>query len=323
MVGRQERSAEERLVNLMVSLESSAGPRTFAQLRHDTRAYVQSDDESARRMFERDKDALRGMGVPIETVDTGDGVGYRIDRTAWSGSAINLDRDEVTALAVGIALAGGQRERLALSRLTARAPDPHAEGAEVPSMRIDVVDDGLDHVADAVTRNLTIMFDYRRADGVQQTRTVDAWGLTLRNATAYLIGWDHDRRARRTFRLSRVTSRIRVVATDDAAPVPPEFDAAEVVARAHGDGTDVVVAVRAAAVPELEQRGGRVVQDHDASGRLPDGWRTGILPEADATRLRAWLLGSADRVVALEPDWLRDEVVAELRAMATAGEDGA
>jgi proteasome accessory factor B len=150
MVVPTERRAEERLVNLMVCLESSSTPRTFAQLRHDTRAYVQSDDESARRMFERDKDALRRMGVPIETVDTQDGIGYRIDRAAWSGGDIDLDRDEVTALAVGIALAGGQRERRALSRLTARAPDPHADPAPLASMRLDVVDDGLDHVADAV-----------------------------------------------------------------------------------------------------------------------------------------------------------------------------
>ena len=319
MVARTERRAEERLVNLMVCLESSSTPRTFAQLRHDTRAYVQSDDESARRMFERDKDALRGMGVPIETVETPEGVGYRIDRAAWSGGDIDLDRDEVTALALGIALAGGQRERRALSRLTARAPDPHAEPAPLASMRLDVVDDGLDHVADAVAHHRTVSFDYRRADGVEQARTVEAWGLTLRNGVAYLIGWDHDRAARRTFRLSRVTSRIRTVDVDATAPVPPEFDAAEVLAQAHGDGTDVVVAMRAAAVAELEQRGGRVVADDDVDRELPDGWRAGLLAQADATRLRGWLLGSADRVVVREPAWLRAEVMAELRAMAETG----
>jgi predicted DNA-binding transcriptional regulator YafY len=149
---------------------------------------------------------------------------------------------------------------------------------------------------------------------------VDAWGLTLRNGTAYLIGWDHDRRARRTFRLSRVTSTLRTVTTDESAPVPPEFDAAEVLARAHGDGTDVVVAVRATAVPDLELRGGRVVADEEVGRAVPDGWRAGVLAEADATRLRGWLLGSADRVVVLDPTWLRDEVVAQLRAMADAGD---
>ncbi len=103
----QERSPEERLINLMVSLSTSRAPRTFAQLRRDTVAYVQPDDESARRMFERDKDALRRMGVPIETVDTGGVPGYQINRDDWVAHDIHLDRDEVAALAVGIALGGG------------------------------------------------------------------------------------------------------------------------------------------------------------------------------------------------------------------------
>ncbi|HKJ55638.1 MAG TPA: WYL domain-containing protein [Nitriliruptoraceae bacterium] len=312
----QERSPEERLINLMVSLSASRAPRTFAQLRRDTVAYVQSDDESARRMFERDKDALRRMGVPIETVETGGVPGYRITRDDWVAHDIHLDRDEVAALAVGIALAGGQRERLALSRLTARAPDPDP-GTSVPSMRMDVVDDGLDPVADAVARRATVRFGYRRADGGHMVRTVDAWGLVLRDGAAYLIGWDHDRGARRTFRLSRVTSRVTEVSVDEPRSLPPDFDAAGVLDEVHGDGTDIEVWVRAGAVDELEQRGGRVLED-----RADDGWQRAVLSEADATRLRPWLLAAADRVVVTAPGWLRDEVTAALQALATSDTGG-
>lgn len=342
-MGQMERSPEERLINLMVSLSVSSSPRTFAQLRRDTVAYVQSDDESARRMFERDKDALRRMGVPIQTIDTGGVPGYHIDRGDWVVPDINLDRDEVTALAVGIALAGGQRDRLALSRLTARAPDPDPDGAAVPSMRLAVVDDGLDQVAEAVATRATVTFGYRRIDGAHRTRTVDAWGLTLRNGSAYLIGWDHGRQARRTFRLSRVTSPVRTVEVEVTTTVPPDFDVAAVLDQAHGDGTDVWMWVAPAAVLELEQRGGHLVVDAAGSsnpsapttpaqgshvgaggsgdtavpGQSPvEGWRRGVVEQADAIRLRSWLLSAADRVVVVAPQWLRDDVEQSLRAMA-------
>ncbi len=179
-------------------------------------------------------------------------------------------------------------------------------------MRLEVVDDGLDPVAEAVATGATVRFGYRRADGDHMVRTVDAWGLVLRNGAAYLIGWDHDRGARRTFRLSRVTSRVTTTTVDDRVPVPPDFDAASVLDEVHGDGTDVEVFVRAAAVTELEQRGGHML-DQDAGD---DGWRRGIVPGADATRLRSWLLAAADRVVVASPSWLRDEVTTALQALA-------
>lgn len=304
----QERAPGERLVNLMVSLETSTIPRTFAQLRADTRAYVQDDDESARRMFERDKDTLRRMGVPIETVELAGVSGYVLDRDAWRGTTVDLDRDEVTALVVGIGLAGGQRERLALSRLTARAPDPDdPEAPAVPSMRLPLSDHGLDVVAHAVADHATLRFGYRRADGHEATRTVDAWGLVMRNGAAYLIGWDHDRDARRTFRLSRVTSRPRVVDAQATDP-PDDFDVATVLDEPHGDGTDVRVLVRTDLVGEVERRGG--VLDGGPAVETPDeaAWHRATFPDADAQRLMAWLWANAASVVVREPDWLHDQL---------------
>jgi proteasome accessory factor B len=57
----------ERLVNLTVALLEARRPLTFDQIKARTRFYGQDDAESARRMFERDKDELRRLGVPIET----------------------------------------------------------------------------------------------------------------------------------------------------------------------------------------------------------------------------------------------------------------
>ena len=66
----------ERLLNLLFALMSSARPVPKHVLRDAIDAYRESpSDEAFERMFERDKDELRGMGVPVETVEGSDGVG--------------------------------------------------------------------------------------------------------------------------------------------------------------------------------------------------------------------------------------------------------
>lgn len=322
-----ERAPEERLVNLVVSLEASSQPRTFAQLRADTRAYVQEDHESARRMFERDKDTLRRMGVPIETVDVDGVAAYRIDRDRWQGTQVDLTREEATALAVGIGLAGGQAERLALSRLAARAPDPDddravAAEAAAPRLRLSLADDGLDAVAEAVAARATLRFGYRRADGHEATRTVDAWGLTMHNGAAYLVGWDHARRARRTFRLSRLTSQPRRVAAAGTPP-PDDFDITTVFDDRPRDGTDVDLLVHTTAVAAVERRGGALLDRPAVVG--PDGatWHHARLPDADAQRLIAWLWARSEHVVVTAPPDLAADVADGLSTVASRAAGGA
>jgi proteasome accessory factor B len=61
----------ERLVNLVALLLESRRPLTFEQIRAKMpEGYGQDDVQSAKRMFERDKDVLRDVGVPIEVIAT-------------------------------------------------------------------------------------------------------------------------------------------------------------------------------------------------------------------------------------------------------------
>ncbi|HEX2425981.1 MAG TPA: DNA-binding transcriptional regulator, partial [Actinomycetota bacterium] len=61
----------ERLVNLVALLLESPLPLTFDQIRDAMpEAYAQQEVATAKRMFERDKDILRDIGVPIEVTAT-------------------------------------------------------------------------------------------------------------------------------------------------------------------------------------------------------------------------------------------------------------
>ena len=68
----------ERLMNLALCLLGTRRPLTKRELRASIEAYIEaSSDDSFNRMFERDKDDLRELGLVIETVENLDGdIGY-------------------------------------------------------------------------------------------------------------------------------------------------------------------------------------------------------------------------------------------------------
>ncbi len=56
----------ERLVNLVVALLDTRRPLTREELRERVGGYT-DDEDNFRRNFERDKDLLRQMGIPVVT----------------------------------------------------------------------------------------------------------------------------------------------------------------------------------------------------------------------------------------------------------------
>src|SRR5260370_7950794 len=126
-----------RLLSLVICLLSSRRYLTAAQIRQAVPGYPEAFD-AFKRMFERDKDELRELGIPLETgtnAGADDEVGYRISRQADELPEIMLEPDE--AAVIGLAARVWQRAELAgspaggLLKLPAAgidAPAPHPPG---------------------------------------------------------------------------------------------------------------------------------------------------------------------------------------------------
>ena len=100
----------ERLVNLVALLLESRTPLTFDQIRDKlAEGYGHQDASSAKRMFERDKDVLRDIGVPIEVVST-DAWDvehwYTSDKQRYYLPDIAFTPEELSALFVAVRSAG-------------------------------------------------------------------------------------------------------------------------------------------------------------------------------------------------------------------------
>lgn len=123
----------ERLMNLALCLLGTRRPLTKRELRSSIEAYIEaSSDDSFNRMFERDKDDLRELGLVIETVEGIDGdVGYLARRDSNRPSPITLDAEEAAAL--GLAAKIWQQARL-MRRRERRAAEA-ARGGDATGRR--------------------------------------------------------------------------------------------------------------------------------------------------------------------------------------------
>ncbi len=298
----------ERLVNLTVALLETRRPLTFEDIRQRTRYYQQDDHESARRMFERDKDDLRRLGVPVQTrsLDAFDvESGYTVDRRDYELPDVDLTSEEVASLALALQMTGDEGARLGLAKLAARAPDP-ARLDDLVAARVSMGEGPLDELADPLVARQAVRFGYRRGDGSEAQRTVDPYAVVQRRGSWYLVGRDHDRDAVRAFRLDRATSRFRAIGAPGGFETPDDLDpGAHVTGPSEGE-VDVLVAIAPAARWEVELRGG------EPTGDTHEGWPVHRLPAADPIRTVSWVLGLGADAVVLAPDAIRERVVAGL-----------
>ncbi len=296
--------AVERLVNLTIALLETRRPLTFEELRRRTGYYPQSDPSSARRMFERDKETLRNLGIPVETrQEFGmDDPGYLIDRRAYELRDVGLDAEEVAALSLAVDMLGREEGALPLAKLAARAPDPAP--LQAPPTRADVPVGDVDVFAPAIVERRVVTFTYRTADGRTGFRTVEPYGIVRRRRAWYLVGRDRDRDATRGFRTDRMLSDVKVVGPADAFAVPPDLDLGSIVSGPDIPTVDAVLEAQPAGQWALGARGAI----DEGPGSV--GTRRMRLSGIDPVRDRAWLLGVAPDAAVVSPgpvvDALRD-----------------
>jgi proteasome accessory factor B len=102
-------SRQERLLNLVALLLRSRRPVPWDLIRERVHGYDDPDESDATvaRRFERDKAALRELGIPVRfhPADPPNPEGYSIPREAVFLPQLRLSPQEVTLLAVGVRFA--------------------------------------------------------------------------------------------------------------------------------------------------------------------------------------------------------------------------
>ncbi|HEX9343719.1 MAG TPA: WYL domain-containing protein [Actinomycetota bacterium] len=303
----------ERLVNLTALLLDTHRPLTLDQIAELVPGY-EATGESLRRMFERDKEELRGLGVPVERtpIDAwGTDEGYYIDPGAYAMPALDLAPDERAALALAARAwsGGGAGDAAAVAGLAKLDLDPGA-GPDTVQANLDGTSPLLAALLEAVTSRKRIGFSYQPPGREPTERRLDPYALIHRRGTWYVAGHDADREALRSFRLSRFRGAVRLAKPTSRGPeyeVPVDFDPRELLPTAGEPDAMPIAIVRAdeSAARLAELRGAKREGDPDASGRV-----TLRLPVGDPSTFLMWAIGNAVEVV--EPPELRAEAASRL-----------
>jgi proteasome accessory factor B len=315
MTGEERMEPLERLLNLVGLLLETPTPLTFDQIRETLDAYRADNVDSAKRMFERDKDQLREFGIPLQLVDTdvwGTEQGYIIPKDQYYLPEIAFTPEELAALLVAAQSGGENTSAEQAARkllygagggvLAGLAGGPLASGSDA---RSDLVID----CADAAQRRRRVRFGYRTSHGRGSDRTVDAFAMVYRGGHWYLVGLDADRADVRAFRLSRFTSDLEDRGT--GSQPPDGFRAADHVragpwAAAAEDHAEVAFSPEVAWWAVGSFAGAR------QTGLDAEGWVVVDVPMAEPGLLASLVLQFGPDALVHSPDVLRDEVVRRL-----------
>jgi predicted DNA-binding transcriptional regulator YafY len=298
----------ERLINLVAALLETPRPLRAEELRERVPGYP---DETAafRRAFERDKEALREMGVPVvaEPVDPSAPTmpGYRIPKDEYYLRDPGLAPDELAALhlAASAVQLEGVRGVEALWKLGGWVEEegpPPAIAALPGAAHLGVL-------FEAVSGRRPVSFVYRG-----EARRVDPWRLSFRNGHWYLAGRDHVRGGERNYRLERIESE---VAVDRQAPQFDRPPPAGGQPQPWEMGAEEEVTARL--LVDAEQAGWASTQV--GAGAVEEQRKDGsvvlAVPVTNRAAFRSFVLGFLDHAEVLAPPELRAELTGWLAGL--------
>ena len=300
----------ERVTDLVLVLLDTHQPLTLDAIAHQVPGYP-AEHAARRQAFERDKRLLRDEGIPVQTerLPGHEQYGYRIDRESFYLPDLALESDEQVALHLAVAGVhlGDPSGRDALLKLGA------AGLGDVRPIASMVPPAALIELFEAVRTHATAAFAYRGEE-----RLVAPVGLWFRFGHWYLVAWDIDRTAVRTFRVDRIEGEVsRGDAGDAAVPDDVEVDVKAALPDEpwEVEGEDrVEMRVRVDAV-EARRVVDEVGEDKVVC-RLDDESVDLVLGVSSFASIRSWVLGLLDHVTVLEPARFREELVAWLDAVA-------
>lgn len=202
------------------------------------------------RTIRNDVGRLRGLGYPVQARPGATG-GYRLG-TGGSLPPLLLDDEEAVAVAIGLRTAASgsiagieetsvralaKLQQVLPSRLRRRVSAFQSYTLPVPSRGPRLDPDVLTVIACACRDHERLRFDYRAHSGTASRRSVEPYRLVNDRQRWYLVAWDTDRDAWRTFRVDRLEPRTPAGPRFTPRALPPDHQIAAQVARGAGEAT--------------------------------------------------------------------------------------
>jgi proteasome accessory factor BC len=323
-----------RQLSLISYLMAERRPVTALEIRRDVEGYSAMNEDAFARRFYADRAELESLGIQL-TVDrpaeaAAEQESYSLRSESFHLPAIEFSDEELAALQTALTLLDGKFAyaeplRLALQQITWGRPSP-LRAPEQRSVALAITASAGGHelsarlakVETAIFRQKTITFDYYTMERDETgARRVDPYHLLFQGGEFYLLGYAHERKAIRVFRLSRIRGKVAYATkAEHDFRRPADFDPRAYANRAEwqlGEEergiAEILLSERIAW--QIERHFGRYGEiravDDDESGD-----RVFLTSYANVRMIVSWILGLGEHARLLGPPQLVDELARRL-----------
>jgi len=321
---------EERQFSLVLALLATEQGLTKDQILSTVDGYAQrytphGDNSNLERQFERDKDALRELGLPLETVDAPGEPGnnqlqsYRIPKGDYDlPEDLTFTPTELSLLQLAGAvwregsLSGDSRRALIKLQALGVEPDGTMLGF---APRLRPLEPAFVPLTQAIERHEVVSFPYLRPGRTtSRAHTIKPLAVYQFRGRWLFTGLDHTDRPL-TFLLSRIVGEVKP--TRETFSPPPGDQAAHAVAELQRHWERHTATVRVDPGTDAAVRLGKRYGSGDPGETLL------VVHYSDLALLADELAGYGPEAYVIEPEPLRQAVVSRLEATKWAHEDAA
>jgi len=304
----------ERLLNLTLALLATKRPMTKAEIFEQIPGYSGSP-ESMERMFERDKDELRVLGIAVEVLPIdayfNDEQGYQIIPRDFFLEDISFTYEESLWLAIATNLlheaspkAGARQGLQKLITVGQVGGEEFFEMGAHTELALSF-SESLQEIWRSIRERQVLAFTYSTSNGTKR-REASPILLTSRLGNWYLVAIDSDDKQVKTFRIDRMTD-VSVESSTTFNDLNPSFDLRDFLAHFKGDQFGLVIV-------KLHKE---LSSEHPLiaySSTRFSGERLGIgsivrLENLDSDRALELILWAGEAIEVLEPVALRNQII--------------
>jgi len=325
-----------RQLSLISYLMAERRPVTALEIRRDVEGYSGMNEDAFARRFYADRSELESLRIQLTVERPTDGAAeqenYSLRPENFHLPAIAFSDKELAALQTALSLLDGEFAyaeplRLALQQITWGRPSP-LRAPEQQSVALGITASAggqefsarLAKVETAIFRNKTITFDYYTMERDDLgARRVDPYHLLFQGGQFYLLGYAHERKAVRVFRLSRIRGKVSYATkAEHDFRRPADFDPRSYANRADwqlGDERGVAeVLISERIAWQIERHFGRYGEIREPEpetidgGEASEGDRVFLTGYSNPRGLVSWVLGLGAHARLLGPAELTEEL---------------
>ncbi len=325
-----------RQLSLISYLMAERRPVTALEIRRDVEGYSGMNEDAFARRFYADRSELESLRIQLTVERPTDGAAeqenYSLRPENFHLPAIAFSDKELAALQTALSLLDGEFAyaeplRLALQQITWGRPSP-LRAPEQQSVALGITASAggqefsarLAKVETAIFRNKTITFDYYTMERDEVgARRVDPYHLLFQGGQFYLLGYAHERKAVRVFRLSRIRGKVSYATkAEHDFRRPADFDPRSYANRADwqlGEERGVAeVLISERIAWQIERHFGRYGEIREpepemiGGGEVSEGDKVFLTGYSNPRGLVSWVLGLGAHARLLGPDELTEEL---------------